>query len=141
MFLPFSHVYASFTNLQYSNWPVTDGNGNTQVAQAVILGLGSMFNHSSQEQNIVWERDPERLMITYKALRDIPIGEELCKSTLSIFGTIRALTRKVYHTEATLLSRTPMHQSAHALKKSLKCSTRSRSTELEARGYRYNTTT
>lgn len=39
-----------------------------------------MFNHSTQDQNVVWERDTERLIITYRALRDIPAGEELCKS-------------------------------------------------------------
>lgn len=39
-----------------------------------------MFNHSTQDQNVVWERDPERLIITYRALRDIPVGEELCIS-------------------------------------------------------------
>ncbi|KZM20665.1 uncharacterized protein EKO05_0007200 [Ascochyta rabiei] len=62
------------------NWPVVDSNGDKQVAQAVILGLGSMFNHSAQDQNIVWDRDPERLIITYRALRDIPVGQELCIS-------------------------------------------------------------
>lgn len=63
-----------------SNWPITGSDGSKQKAQAVILGLGSMFNHSTQDQNVVWERDTERLIITYKALRDIPVGEELCKS-------------------------------------------------------------
>lgn len=63
-----------------SNWPIVDANGNRKVAQAVILGLGSMFNHSMQEQNVTWERDTERQIITYRALRDIPVGEELCKS-------------------------------------------------------------
>lgn len=62
------------------NWPILDSNGNKQVAQAVILGLGSMFNHSTQNQNVVWERDPERLIITYWASRDIAVGEELCIS-------------------------------------------------------------
>lgn len=67
-----------FTHVNNSNWPITDSDGNKQVAQAVILGLGSMFNHSTQDQNVVWERDPERLIITYRALRDIQTGEELC---------------------------------------------------------------
>lgn len=62
-----------------SNWPITDNDGNRKVAQAVIFGLGSMFNHSTQDQNVVWERDPDRLIITYRALRDIQAGEELCK--------------------------------------------------------------
>jgi SET domain-containing protein len=42
-----------------------------------VFGLGSMFNHS-QEQNVVWERDLERLLVIYKANRDIRAGEELC---------------------------------------------------------------
>ena len=50
------------------------------MAQAVILGLGSMFNHSTLEQNVVWERDSDRLIITYRAFRDIAAGEELCIS-------------------------------------------------------------
>lgn len=66
-----------------SNWPITDREGNKKVAQAVIFGLGSMFNHSTQDQNVVWERDPERLIITYRALRDITDGEELCKCDIT----------------------------------------------------------
>ncbi|KAF1976093.1 protein methyltransferase [Bimuria novae-zelandiae CBS 107.79] len=62
------------------NWPVTDEAGKEVKAQAVIFGLGSMFNHSREEQNIVWERDLKRQMITYRALRDIRAGEELCIS-------------------------------------------------------------
>lgn len=38
-----------------------------------------MFNHSTQEQNITWVRDPNRLCITYRAWRDIHAGEELCE--------------------------------------------------------------
>ncbi|KAF2635983.1 SET domain-containing protein [Massarina eburnea CBS 473.64] len=62
------------------NWPTTDAAGNKKVAQAVIFGLGSMFNHSTQDQNVVWERDTDRLVITYRTLRDIRAGEELCIS-------------------------------------------------------------
>ncbi|KAH6858318.1 hypothetical protein B0T12DRAFT_156523 [Alternaria alternata] len=62
------------------NWPIVDNNGNSKVAQAVIFGLGSMFNHSTQEQNVGWMRDTQRQIITYRALRDIPAGEELCIS-------------------------------------------------------------
>jgi len=71
--------YTSLYHYTY-NWPILDDFGKRHVAQAVILGLGSMFNHSNQNQNVVWDRDPERLIITYKALRDIPVGEELCIS-------------------------------------------------------------
>ncbi|KAF2441627.1 SET domain-containing protein [Karstenula rhodostoma CBS 690.94] len=62
------------------NWPITDKGGKKQKAQAVIFGLGSMFNHSSHEQNVVWDRDLLRQTITYRALRDIQAGEELCIS-------------------------------------------------------------
>ncbi|KAA8619737.1 protein containing SET domain protein [Pyrenophora tritici-repentis] len=62
------------------NWPIKDMNGNNQTAQAVIFGLGSMFNHSTQEQNVGWMRDLGRQIITYRALRDIRRGEELCIS-------------------------------------------------------------
>jgi hypothetical protein len=72
------HTGSSKSLTRHSNWPITDSDGNNKVAQAVILGLGSMFNHSMQDQNVVWERDTKRQIITYRALRDIPIGEELC---------------------------------------------------------------
>lgn len=63
-----------------SNWPIVDQDGNKKVAQAVVFGLGSMFNHSTADQNVVWERDAQRLIVTYRALRDIAVGEELCIS-------------------------------------------------------------
>lgn len=65
-----------------SNWPLPpqqDGS-KPQMTQAVILGLGSMFNHSSHSQNVGWTRDIQRELVTYKALRDIHPGEELCIS-------------------------------------------------------------
>ncbi|KAF2272714.1 protein methyltransferase [Westerdykella ornata] len=52
----------------------------TETHQALILGLGSMFNHSTHSQNVVWERDIVRQIVTYRALRDIAEGEELCIS-------------------------------------------------------------
>ena len=39
-----------------------------------------MFNHSTQDQNVGWERDIQNQLITYKALRNIEKGEELCIS-------------------------------------------------------------
>lgn len=45
-----------------------------------MFGLGSMFNHSTQNQNVGWKRDLERRVIVYRALRNIAIGEELCIS-------------------------------------------------------------
>ncbi|KAF2127128.1 SET domain-containing protein [Dothidotthia symphoricarpi CBS 119687] len=62
------------------NWPVADESGKKRIAQAVVFGLGSMFNHSTQEQNVSWERNAEHEIITYRALRDIRAGEELCIS-------------------------------------------------------------
>ncbi|PBP21748.1 SET domain protein [Diplocarpon rosae] len=50
------------------------------TTQAVVLGIGSMFNHSTLRQNVGWERDVTNLLITYIALRDIKAGEELCIS-------------------------------------------------------------
>lgn len=37
-----------------------------------------MFNHSSSEQNVSWERDLQSRCVIYRALRDIEAGEELC---------------------------------------------------------------
>ncbi|KAF2704829.1 protein methyltransferase [Pleomassaria siparia CBS 279.74] len=62
------------------NWPIIDQDGKKKHTQAIILGLGSMFNHSTQEQNVGWERNLNGQVITYRALRNIPAGEELCIS-------------------------------------------------------------
>ena len=50
------------------------------MTQALALGLGSMFNHSTRDQNVGWVRDTETDVIVYTALRDIKAGEELCIS-------------------------------------------------------------
>ncbi|KAG0136736.1 hypothetical protein HOY82DRAFT_473080, partial [Tuber indicum] len=65
--------------LHYSyNWPRACGTtGKYTMHQAIVLGLGSMFNHSSLGQNIGWRRDLEKEVIIYTALRDIAEGEEL----------------------------------------------------------------
>ena len=39
-----------------------------------------MFNHSTHNQNVGWKRDLDDELIIYRALRDIPEGEELCIS-------------------------------------------------------------
>lgn len=65
-----------------SNWPTKNEQGKPEVRQAVVFGLGSMFNHSS-EPNVVWQRDLDRLIVVYTADRDIKEGEELCKLLLS----------------------------------------------------------
>jgi hypothetical protein len=84
-----------------SNAPIGQTNGNTNgrmngqhgqngltnassrtptMTQAIILGLGSMFNHSVPNQNVGWERDLANRVMTYTTLRDIRKGEELCIS-------------------------------------------------------------
>lgn len=52
------------------------------IVQALPLGLGSLFNHSSHSegQNVVWIRDVSQQCIVYTAARDIDPGEELCIS-------------------------------------------------------------
>jgi len=80
-----SHVLAFKMLIMRSNWPYTPADSDTHLkaptkTQAIILGLGSMFNHSSLNQNVVWMRDLDRLTITYKTLRDIKQDEELCIS-------------------------------------------------------------
>jgi hypothetical protein len=99
-----------------------------------------MFNHSNQNQNVVWDRDPERLIITYRALRDIPVGEELCKCTMSIYSRKSDKT-KAYRMGATSRSKTPTtHQTPWIPKKSFKISTRFWSIEPQTREYRYKKT-
>ncbi|KIW71404.1 hypothetical protein PV04_03578 [Phialophora macrospora] len=60
-----------------SYWPSASGRSMTQ---ALALGLGSMFNHSTRNQNVGWIRNTETDVIVYTALRDIEAGEELCIS-------------------------------------------------------------
>lgn len=62
------------------NWPTTSKDGKPAKTQAVIFGLGSMFNHSTKCQNVGWKRDLQNNIITYRALRDIQEDEELCIS-------------------------------------------------------------
>ncbi|OCT54914.1 hypothetical protein CLCR_03210 [Cladophialophora carrionii] len=50
------------------------------MTQALALGLGSMFNHSTRDQNVGWIRNTETEVIVYTTLRDIKAGEELCIS-------------------------------------------------------------
>ena len=62
-----------------SNWPIkSPETGVVSQTQAVALGLGSLFNHSSLHQNVGWSRDLTGQCIVYKALRDIRAGDELC---------------------------------------------------------------
>lgn len=61
-----------------STWPTDDG--LKPSTQAVALGLGSLFNHSTLHQNVGWKRLITEQSIEYTALRDIGKGEELCIS-------------------------------------------------------------
>ncbi|KAF9630535.1 hypothetical protein BFW01_g1097 [Lasiodiplodia theobromae] len=73
--------YIKHTSLYHYtyNWPTTTAEGKKQMTQAVIFGLGSMFNHA-RDQNVGWERDLEHSVVVYQTLRDIKAGEELCIS-------------------------------------------------------------
>ena len=62
------------------NWNAKGDDGKALKTQAVVLGLGSMFNHSLRSQNVGWKRDLECETVVYSALRDIARGEELCIS-------------------------------------------------------------
>ncbi|KAL2037427.1 hypothetical protein N7G274_009912 [Stereocaulon virgatum] len=62
-----------------SNRPIKNSNaGVVSRTQAVALGLGSLFKHSTLDQNVEWKRDVKDQCIVYRALRDIKAGEELC---------------------------------------------------------------
>lgn len=50
------------------------------MTQALALGLGSMFNHSTRAQNVRWSRNTEQDYIIYTSICDIQAGEELCIS-------------------------------------------------------------
>ena len=72
-----NHISKTMLDHYTYNWPWNDGRTKTQV---VVLGLGSMFNHSTYAQNVAWTRDVVNECVTYTALRDIQVGEELCIS-------------------------------------------------------------
>lgn len=74
------HVAQSALYHYSYNWPVTEASGKIVQHQAVVFGLGSMFNHSSSDQNVAWHRDLPGEVVVYTALRDIQLGEELCIS-------------------------------------------------------------
>ena len=62
------------------NWPYREPQADiTKRTQALALGLGSMFNHS-RNQNVGFQRNVEDQTITFTALRDIEPQEELCIS-------------------------------------------------------------
>ena len=62
------------------NWPYRDPEtGKQKQTQALALGLGSMFNHS-RDQNVGFQRDLASQTIIYTTLRGIKAQEELCIS-------------------------------------------------------------
>ncbi|KXL41409.1 hypothetical protein M433DRAFT_140434 [Acidomyces richmondensis BFW] len=77
-----THVEKTSLSHYTYNWPLLDTHGNVMKGktQAVVFGLGSMFNHSTKGQNVGWERDLMHDLVIYRALRDINEGEELCIS-------------------------------------------------------------
>jgi len=83
--LVFSHeensTHIQQTVLQHYTyyWPNPSDPKGPQV-QAIALGLGSMFNHSTLRQNVVWSRNIAAETIVYTAHRDVQAGEELCIS-------------------------------------------------------------
>jgi SET domain-containing protein len=44
--------------------------------EAIALGYGSLYNHS-EEPNVEWDRDFERKLFVFTALKDVEPGEEL----------------------------------------------------------------
>jgi len=70
------HTSKTILNHYTYNWPAKDGSSS----QAIVLGLGSMFNHSTYSQNVAWRRDLKTQCVTYTALKDIAPKEELCIS-------------------------------------------------------------
>lgn len=44
--------------------------------EAIALGYGSLYNHS-EEPNVEWDRDFEKNVFVFTALKDIEPGEEL----------------------------------------------------------------
>lgn len=60
----------------------------------MALGLGSLFNHSTDDQNVGWVRDTASQCITYRALRDISPGEELCINYGRLWFTDADVNRK-----------------------------------------------
>jgi uncharacterized protein len=60
------------------------------MTQAVVFGLGSMFNHS-RNPNVGWIRDIKSSVVVYKSLRDIEEGEELCKILFSYLNNLNLI--------------------------------------------------
>lgn len=44
---------------------------------SVVLGFGTIYNHSTEYQNAYFEFEPKRTLMVFKALRNIVKGEEI----------------------------------------------------------------
>lgn len=60
--------------------PAAGGAKLQKNTQAVVFGLGSLFNHSTRRQNVGWMRDVAKKVVIYRALQDVKKGDELCIS-------------------------------------------------------------
>ncbi|KAL5346145.1 hypothetical protein ACLOAV_009178 [Pseudogymnoascus australis] len=64
------------------NWPLPAAEGSKAPGktQAVVFGIGSLFNHSQRRQNVGWMRDVSKGVVIYRTLQDVRKGDELCIS-------------------------------------------------------------
>jgi len=53
------------------------GSKGEERAYAISLGIGSVINHSSERPNATWTTSESRRLFIFKAIRDIPAGEEI----------------------------------------------------------------
>ena len=62
------------------NWPYQDPQtGKQRSTQALALGLGSMFNHS-RDENVGFQRHVPDKILVFSTLRNVAPHEELCIS-------------------------------------------------------------
>ncbi len=64
------HIDGTILQSYYFRWDRSEG------TVALVLGYGSLYNHS-YEPNAVYERDHGSQEMRFKALRTIPVGEEI----------------------------------------------------------------
>lgn len=60
--------------------PAVDDSKVQRNTQAVVFGLGSLFNHSTRRQNVGWMRDVVKQVVVYRTLQDVKEEDELCIS-------------------------------------------------------------
>jgi hypothetical protein len=75
-------VGPSCPDISRSNWPLpaAEGSKTPRKTQAVVFGIGSLFNHSLRQQNVGWMRDVSKGVVIYRTLQDVKKGDELCIS-------------------------------------------------------------